>query len=322
MSNDSLLKTGIIALTLLADVVLIGALGLEFPRADLIKPLGFAALLGLVGWFYQRRQVPQFSMAAYGLLHITMYTSCYSVLMYAGAALRTPLIDDRLMAFDHACGISLPSIVQWAATHYFLAAALFVAYSSLLWQTPLVIVVLSFCGDRKALEQFVLRFMIGTWLAVLIFCMVPAEGPFAAYGYEASPSQMRYLEHFHAMRSGQRTLVTWRNAEGLITFPSFHTTWALLLMLSVRHRRWLYGAAAILNGAVIVATLTTGWHYFADVAGGFGIAVVAVAVSTALEPWLAKTRDASSCAGPRTTSLALEGADLLVSPALSEKPNC
>jgi membrane-associated phospholipid phosphatase len=78
------------------------------------------------------------------------------------------------------------------------------------------------------------------------------------------------------LREGVRTAVTWRGAEGLITFPSFHTTWALLLAWAFRGRPRWFVPSAVLNAAVIVATLTTGWHYFADVAAGaaLGVAVI------------------------------------------------
>ena len=49
-------------------------------------------------------------------------------------------------------------------------------------------------------------------------------------------------------------------------FPSFHTVWALLLVAACP--RPFKPVSAGLNAAVIVATLTTGWHYLSDVLAG------------------------------------------------------
>ena len=73
----------------------------------------------------------------------------------------------------------------------------------------------------------------------------------------------------------------------LVTFPSFHTTWAILLAYAFRGRRRWFIPAVILNAAVIAATLTTGWHYFTDVIGGVLLAVAVIWLTKRLEPWLA-----------------------------------
>jgi membrane-associated phospholipid phosphatase len=66
--------------------------------------------------------------------------------------------------------------------------------------------------------------------------------------------------------------------EGLITFPSFHVAWALLLTWAFRGRRWLFAAAVILNSLVVASTMTTGWHYFSDLLGGAAVALAAMAL--------------------------------------------
>ena len=81
-----------------------------------------------------------------------------------------------------------------------------------------------------------------------------------------SADQAHYLEHFRELRAGARSGLSFLDAEGLITFPSFHTVWALLLVAACP--RPLKAASVVLNSAVIVATLTTGWHYLSDVLAG------------------------------------------------------
>jgi hypothetical protein len=280
MSRDSRIKWTLIGLTVCAAAALIHVQGLYFPPADAVSPLAIAALLGAFGYYYHRRGEESFVACLNALLHVTLYTAAYSVLMYAAAALNRPLVDDWLMRCDALARVHVPDLVAWSADHPRIEALLRTAYNSLLWQTPLVIVVLGFTGDRKALEQFVLQFMLGTWICAVAFCLWPAAGPFTGYGYAPNPTQARYLEHFHELREGVRTIVTWRGAEGLITFPSFHTTWAILLAWSVRRHPAVFVLSLVLNAGVIAATMTTGWHYFTDVVGGAVLAVGVIAITT------------------------------------------
>ena len=280
MSRDSRIKWTIIGLTVCAAAALIQVHDLHFPPADAVSPLLIAALLGVAAMYYHRREEESFVACLNALLHVTLYTACYSVLMYAAAALNRPLIDDWLVRCDALAGVHLPAIVDWAQAHPREQAVLQIAYNSLLWQTPLVIVVLGFSGDRKSLEQFVMQFMLGTWICLVGFCLWPAAGPFAAFDFAPNATQARYLEHLHELREGLRTVVTWRGAEGLITFPSFHTTWALLLAWALRRKPLLFVLSLLLNSAVIAATMTTGWHYLTDVVAGGALGVGVITLTT------------------------------------------
>lgn len=280
MSRDSRIKWTLIGLTVCAAAALIRVQGLEFPAADALSPLTIAALLGAAALFYHRRREESFVACLNALLHVTLYTACYSVLMYAAAALNRPLIDDWLMGCDAVARVHVPDLMAWATANPMIERGLRIAYNSLLLQTPLVIVVLGFTGDRRALEQFVLQFMLGTWICLVVFCAWPAAGPFSGYGFTPNATQARYLDHLHQLRDGVRTLITWRNAEGLITFPSFHTTWALILAWAVRRRPWLFVLSGCVNAGVILATMTTGWHYFTDVVAGVVLAVGVITLTT------------------------------------------
>lgn len=294
MSRDSLEKTLLILGTALAAGLVIVWQGLTFPWQDALSPLGLTCLLGGAAIYYQRQGTTNFVLCLAALIQITLYTACYSVLMYALATLDQPLMDEPLMAFDRLCGVHLPHIVGWSQSHEAIERLLQLAYNSLLWQTPLVIVLLGFTGDRLNLEGFVRQFLLSTLVCAVVFGIAPAAGPFAAYGYEPNATQARYLTHLHELREGIRTVVTWRGAEGLITFPSFHTCWAILLAWSVRGRWVTLVPSVIVNAAVVVSTLTTGWHYFADVLGGCVTAVVCIALSTV---WAKQFEESTAEAG-------------------------
>ena len=202
MSCDFIIKWLLIGITIATTAALITSLGLQFPVDDLWSPLLIAAALAAAAWYYRMHKVDNFVATLNALLFLTSFTACYSVMMYAGAAIGRPLVDDSLVRFDAVCGIHLPDIIDWAHTRPRVELALQCAYNSLLWQTPLVITLLGFSGDLKPLRQFVMQFMLAAWICALFFFLLPAAGPFAAFGYEMNATQTRYLQHLHELRDG------------------------------------------------------------------------------------------------------------------------
>jgi len=283
MGRDARVKIALIAVTTAWAVALVAKLQLDFPPADLVRPLGLAAVLVAVAVFYKFRGAPQFVSCLMALVFLVAFCAAFVVLMYAIAATNRPLADASLARADQALGFHVQSFMAWTRSHRWLDTALRFAYTTILPQTIVVIAVLGFSGDARALEKFVLRFMVCALVTVALFYFYPARGPFAFYGFAPAQDQARTLQQLDAMRSGLRKLVTWRDAEGLITFPSFHAIWAMLLALAFRGRRRLFAAGVVLNAAVIVSTLSTGWHYLADVLAGVAVCAAVLAGLCPLE---------------------------------------
>ncbi|HNQ21699.1 MAG TPA: phosphatase PAP2 family protein [Phycisphaerae bacterium] len=298
LGQDGQLKALLILGIIAADLLLITAKGLVVPLRDMLAPLLMTGLLVGVGYFYHRiRPVPQFVLCAVTLVQMVLFPAAFMVLMYSLAAGEASLADELLMRVDQWFGVAIPEVVTWVRAHPVVNIPLAFSYDTLIPQTALVIIILGLRGDRRPLETFLLRFMLGALLTAVVFIWLPAAGPFHAYGFAPSAAQARYLAHLEGLREGTRFVVTWNGAEGLITFPSFHTTWALLLALAVRHRRVLFTCSLVLNVAVVISTLTTGWHYFADVLGGLVVTAVVVLITTALSGWLYPTRAVPAAAG-------------------------
>ncbi len=297
MARDTATKWLVIATAVLVDVILLSALDLKLELQSLIRPLGFAALLILVGLYYRWRNVSDFVLCVNTLLHLVLFSSSYTILMYCLATFNRPLIDPLLVDVDAGLGCHLPAIVGWAKAHPAMERSLQFAYDTLLPQTALI-AALGLVGDRRPLEVFVQRFMLSALLTVAVFYAYPAAGPFEAFGYELNGAQARYMEHFEGLRAGEMDTFSLQQAEGLITFPSFHATWAILLALGCWHRPWLFALSAVLNGMVLIATLTTGWHYLADVFAGVIVALVAVGTCHWLGRWVYPPEQALESALP------------------------
>jgi membrane-associated phospholipid phosphatase len=64
--------------------------------------------------------------------------------------------------------------------------------------------------------------------------------------------------------------------EGLVTFPSFHTTLGILIVYAVRDFKVLAIFVGALNAVMIVATMPEGGHHLVDVLAGAGVALASI----------------------------------------------
>lgn len=286
LGDDSRAMVRLTLLTGVFTAVLIAFQGLVFPPADFFEPLATCAILLTLAAFYQTvRPAPNFVLVLKALCVLVAFSTVYSVLMYAVAACGWPLADWMLARCDAALGLSAPEVIRWVNERPTMALVLRLAYFSLIPQTILAIVWLGLTNDRYHLDKFLVRFMVASLITVVGFFLWPAKGTYGPVYELPVPAYCRQcVEHFDALRSGARTLVTWRETEGLITFPSFHTIWAVLLAAAFYGSRRMFWPVALLNVVVVISTVTTGMHYFSDVFAGLLISAVVI--------WTTKDRPA------------------------------
>ena len=203
----------------------VGSAAGGFTVAGLPRLAVVAGVLALAAWHYRR--VGQFRLCLSALLLLVLFSSGFVVLTYLAARLAPPLIDGCLAGCDARLGFSTANLAAWQGRHPAVGAILNAAYDSLLPQTAATVALLGLLGRRGPLEAFLRRMMLAAILVLAFFLLLPAVGP---CGASPSASQAHYLDHFLALRSGLRSGLSLADTEGLITFPSFHTVWALLLV--------------------------------------------------------------------------------------------
>lgn len=300
-NRDLKLKCGIIAATGLSAFVLLVVHGMRFDYASAAKAGGTIGLLAPFAVVFANRRIDVFANLLTGFLCMVGFNLCLAVLTYAGTPLNAPLADRWLMRLDHSMGVHLPAIVEWMSEHPSLRRVFGFAYASVLPSTLLALIVLGFDRNVQRLREFVFHFMLAGLLTTLVFFVLPAAGPFASYGYEMRPDQQRFLEHFQQLRDGRFPVVSMSNLEGLITFPSFHTSWAVLLIIAFRHYRWLFVPMAVVNVGVVLSTMTTGWHYASDVVGGLLIVAASWAITRCVMRWTTQDSETAQSTCPITT---------------------
>jgi membrane-associated phospholipid phosphatase len=151
----------------------------------------------------------------------------------------------------------------------------------------LVYTVPSFClamlyiyRRRERANAFLFNFLLGILIAYSLFPLFPSEPPRTVFAGQDLPS---YLTPF-------RRLNLWLlGGYGIHTsvFPSAHVSGAFSgAFATVRllpEHRWVGRFVMVLAASIALATVYGRYHYGADAAAGFAVAVLAQAVSSAVE---------------------------------------
>jgi len=280
MSYDQAIKWIFIGGVALADLVLLSFCNMELQVSDLVVPLLCGIFLSVMSIYYHHRGGDSLVLCMVSLIQLGCYTSVVSVFIYASISLSFPLIDPWLRSVDQWVGFSPVDVVEWTRKHPGFEHWSTWAYLFIVPETVMGVLVVAFAERRIVLEQFVFQFMLGIFVCGLFALFLPAWGPI--YGYEMTPRewQQPYVDHLAALCSGERYLFSWKETEGLCTFPSFHTTWAIcLIFLWRKQTMWLSIPMSAMSVMIILSTLTTGSHYIVDLAGGAILAAVCIACS-------------------------------------------
>ncbi len=257
-----------------------------------------AAILAAVAVFYTLlRPIPQISGLCTSLLFLIVLPNAIATFSYLTTSLNFPLLDSTYASVDRAMGFDWPAFLAWTNDHPLIGKILILAYHSSTFQMLAVVVILSATGRLAHLNEFLSLFLVTVSVVIVLAGLFPAAGAYAFYmpAPEAfanlnPEAGMWHYEHFNGLRDGSLRHLDLATAEGLVTFPSFHTCLAIITAWSLREMRWLFIPAIALNTVVIVSTLPEGGHHLIDVIVGAGIALTVLAVASA---WRRKLRTRS-----------------------------
>lgn len=264
---------------LLVAVPLYWATGLTFKWSSVWGQMLIAGLFG-AGAMVSRRDrngVPQALWAITLLLTAWLITG---PLQYLATAWNRPLVDAYLLRADAWLGVSWPAIDRWVTVHPISRRVLGLAYLSLLPQFVLVPIVLGWV-NRIRLWQFVLQFQLAAIATVVLFALWPAS-TVGQHGIHEWLSADVAMQQFFAVRAGTLRVLDLTEATGLISFPSFHTAAALLVVWSLR-QTWWFWPMLVIDALLIAATVLLGIHYAVDVLGGMAVVGLAIAHDLFLE---------------------------------------
>ncbi|MGH6994174.1 MAG: phosphatase PAP2 family protein [Stellaceae bacterium] len=262
--------------------------GIRLDFGGLAHGCGAITLLAGIATFYTyRRPDARIADLAHTAALLLAFFAAAGVLSYLVAATDIPLADAKFAAADRALGFDWQAWFAWVHRHPSFWLVLRLVYASAIPQVIAITVYLALSGQPKRNSEFLWAIMLSLLVIIPISALAPAAGAWVQYGAMRF-ADVAQVHDFFAMRSGMLHALDLPRLEGLINFPSFHTTLAIFFVYAVRRRMALLAFAAALNGVMIVAVLTEGGHYLVDAISGAAVAGAAITAAGRIEAALAR----------------------------------
>jgi hypothetical protein len=199
-----------------------------------------------------------------------------AVLTYMGTALSAPLMDRQFQSADRALGFDWLAWFDFVTSRPALAAVMKFAYFGLGYEA-LYFALLMGMMDETARPREIFWLLL---IACVITCIggwaAPALGPFATYGLQQSYGA--FVPEIEHLRSGHDMTFALGQLQGVVAFPSFHTTMALGMAYAFRKTGVIGWLIAAINLVVLLAVPVFGGHYLVDMIAGACVFVLALAV--------------------------------------------
>jgi PAP2 superfamily len=273
MSHETAIQWLLLALVALTDWAWMATVGFRID-SEYFQGLGCIFLLMLISlfYFYTGRDQRIMALAQFGAQLFSLY-GVMILLIYLAVTTNAPLADDAFNAFDKSLGLDWVAWTQWVRAHPILRWGLFIAYSSLPFQVFFCYIYNAHTRANWRNSELWWVTFVSLLVTIVISAMVPATNPYVYYGLQGA-DYFLHMQHFLGLRDGTIHVMQHVNDEGLIQLPSFHTILAIVLTYHLRHNRWFFATAVVLNTALILSCPSEGSHYFVDLIAG---AVVAAA---------------------------------------------
>jgi membrane-associated phospholipid phosphatase len=274
-----LFMAGITALLLAMMLVCVAFLRYRLHAPSFDDYAGFAAIIVAAGYCRWAR-FERFYQACLIVFWSHVMGKLLSFPVYLAARSRVSLQDAALARFDKAIGIEVPAILHVITHVPWLTRTLAVSYDLLFPLMVLGVMLPAITYRWTPVKELIVGTSIGTILGAGMFALCPAIGPWAVYHFAPSAQQQYCESLFLALRSPGIHVLS-PDDTGIICFPSFHVLLAILSGLALCSIKPLRIPAIVISFCVAISTLTTGWHYIADVLGGLTLAVISILIAKA-----------------------------------------
>ncbi|MEM8750100.1 MAG: phosphatase PAP2 family protein [Pseudomonadota bacterium] len=235
-----------------------------------------AVAVGALGQFYRRSgRGDAIGDALTCTALMILFSNAGLVFNFLLLPLATSSIDLHLIEIDSWFGYSWPAAVEFAANNPWINEITRYAYNSTMPQITVLVVLLGLMGRKIWLHRLLLLIVTTTIVLIAFWALFPSHGPSAFYTLSpevaaaanpvvGSDYGVRLLE---MMKTGPER-VTPAHVEGLIAFPSYHTTLAFICAYCAYGIRFLFPIFLTLNLIILPGTLMHGGHHLVDLFAG------------------------------------------------------
>jgi membrane-associated phospholipid phosphatase len=277
-STEFPLEWSVVAALMLIDAAWAARIGfsLTVEWLDCVVPL-----LAVAAIITCRAIVPQERgalIAEYFILSIAA-TVAFAVLSYLCCTAAYHLVDDELLRLDRALGFDWQLWFRWLQGHQAVLSVLKATYDSLPYQGLYFAVLFGLLLRRIELREMFWTVFIAGLFTSAGSVLLPALGTFEMF---EQTSLGDYLPDMKQLRAGSDLHFALGRLKGVVNFPSFHTTMAVVYAYAFR-RTGLFGYIVIaINVTMLLSIPFIGGHYLVDMIGGAGVAVASILLARRL----------------------------------------
>jgi membrane-associated phospholipid phosphatase len=245
-------------------------------RLDFAVPLLALAVIIIFRTIVRREQG---SLAAEYFVLSSAATAAFCVLTYLCCAASYPLVDEELLRLDRAMGFDWQHWFRLLQQHPAVMKVLQAAYDSLVYQCLYFTILFGLLRRKAELREMFWIVFIAGLLTSVGSVFFPALGTFETFDLK---SLGEYLPHMKQLRSGANLHFAFGDLNGVVTFPSFHTTMALVYLYGFRRIGPIGYLMIAINLTMLPGIPFFGGHYFVDMIAGAGVAVAAILLARKL----------------------------------------
>jgi hypothetical protein len=281
-------------LALAVPLVAIGALwaaDLGWAAHSGLRVVGITALAGTLlllaanFWFYRGRvEADRARDLVSGFAWFFALAAGTAFMSYLAATLDRPLADPWLARADAALGFDWLAWFGAVQANHALQGMLHFAYGSMMLQVMVDLFVLPLSGMGTRNRELLSAFAISMIPTLILFALFPAACPWVFLHAEPNKVALHMLD-LQALRTGHYPVLDLQRIHGLVTFPSYHTVVAILLIWAARGTRGFF-LALVLNLLMLASVPSKGGHYLVDMLAGATIAFVTIALVRRYGGWL------------------------------------
>jgi membrane-associated phospholipid phosphatase len=277
------IEWAIILLVAVSDAILLAETSFRLEAFPELRILAGSIVLGAALVICRRWKT--FPRTTHRLAHLTrtvlalvLFTNAVSILSFIlTGILPLPRWDEALATADRALGLNWLDMYQWLIRHPVIEASAHAVYNSLDREMLILLVALELLGHHSQARAFLLWFMVSTILTLGIGALIPAAGAFVYYHLPVA-STIGYVSQWADLRDGTLRTINPFNYQGLVVFPSFHATLAVLCACAAWRLRILKIPLLALNLLIILSSPASGGHYFIDIIAGIILAALTISL--------------------------------------------
>jgi membrane-associated phospholipid phosphatase len=277
-----LIWAGFLAFAII-DAIWIYAAGITIDLSGFMPLFINLSLCAMLCFFYGYiRKDANLWLAGQILAQMLLSSPILGGFSYLGARLALPLLDEQLIAIDKLMFFDWRSYIAWVNSMPWLADILSIAYDYAIVYMVLIFVLLFLLRNLLHLQCFATAYLVTGLVTIILSSLLPAVAGYIHYDIDISqypnlhPAAERDHEEVYFGMRNHTLNVFALPLKGIVTFPSFHATVAVLLVYASWPVAILRYLSMLLTFLVLMSTPVDGGHYLIDVVGGMIIAFAGI----------------------------------------------